>query len=128
MDLAGKSVLIVDDDADVRAGFSAYFEDHGAHALEVSDGTEAVRLLQAKSGAIDLVLTDIVMPEMDGIGLTIYLRKHFPSIPVVAMSGGGHIDSDDYLISAKGLGARVVLNKPILSADLDKAIASLRGP
>lgn len=127
MDLTGKSVLVVDDDSDVRAGFSAFFEDQGAHVFEVSNGTEAVRILQAKNDAIDLVVTDIVMPEMDGIGLTIYLRKNFPSIPVVAMSGGGHIDSDEYLISAKGLGARVILNKPVSSADLDRAIGSLRG-
>jgi CheY-like chemotaxis protein len=74
-----------------------------------------------RDGAFDLVITDIIMPEMDGLETLIELRKHYPTLAVIAMSGGGRMD---VLGSAEKLGASAVLHKPFTIDLLTTAIAS----
>lgn len=61
---------------------------------------------------MDLVVTDMVMPEMDGVELILILRKTHPRLPVIAMSGGGRLGPDDYLKIARAGGAARILAKP----------------
>ncbi len=61
----------------------------------------------------DLIIPDLIMPEKDGIETIIELRKDFPEVKIIAMSGGGSIGVEDYLIMAKGLGAMRIFSKPI---------------
>ena len=62
---------------------------------------------------IDLVITDVIMPNVDGIEVLNAMKKEYPNIPVIVISGGGRVSADMYLKSAKVLGARAIMQKPI---------------
>jgi DNA-binding NtrC family response regulator len=125
MELQDKSILIVEDDFDVCEVLKDYFESHGAQVYTAENGERAVRLVESLDETLDLVVTDIVMPDMDGIGLSIYFKKHFPKIPVIAISGGGYAVPAEYLRSAKALGAWQILEKPVSFRTLDKVVQLL---
>jgi YesN/AraC family two-component response regulator len=72
-----------------------------------------------------VVLTDVIMPEKDGMQVISELRKKFPEVRIIAMSGGGHVSRDQYLKIAKGLGAHAVLEKPFPNQQLLTTIESL---
>jgi len=97
---------------------------HFGHLVtEARDGKEGLRLFQASR--LDLVITDIVMPEMEGFEVLVALRKISPDVVIIAMSGGGRQDPKDVLRIAKHLGATMVLSKPFLSDELIGAINEL---
>jgi CheY-like chemotaxis protein len=90
-----------------------------------ANGAEAFRAIALKR--FDVVITDMLMPERDGIEVIGELRRKQPDARIVAMSGGGRGSRDHYLQTAKGLGAHVILGKPFsmteLTAALDSAMA-----
>lgn len=101
-------ILIIDDDAAVRMTIAAALRRQGHDVREASDGREG--LLRFGEAAVDLVITDIVMPDKEGIETIMELRQLAPGIPIIAMSGSG--DSDLYLGMAARLGAAFTLSKP----------------
>ena len=74
---------------------------------------------------VDVVVTDILMPEKDGIALLMELREHAPDLPVIAISDGGRISSLNYLETASAMGAVAVFNKPFNEKLLTEKIESL---
>jgi two-component system cell cycle sensor histidine kinase/response regulator CckA len=82
-----ETLLLVEDEATVRASVRRLLEWHGYRVIEAGNGTEALRIYEDNPGAIDLVLTDLVMPEMGGHELVERLRLSNPAIRVVFMSG-----------------------------------------
>lgn len=113
-------LLLVDDDEDVRYALGKYLRRAGNEVVEAGDGKVALSLLE--NDTFDVLVTDIVMPEADGIELLLTVRQRMPDLPVIAISGGGRLGSFDYLPTAAGLGAKVVLHKPI---DPDILLASV---
>ncbi|MFZ5929553.1 MAG: response regulator [Acidobacteriota bacterium] len=113
-----RRVLVVDDDPGVRDVIRSMLESSGYSVLLAANGKEAMRLL--KSERADLILTDLVMPEQEGIETIKALRREYPEIKVIAMSGafGG-----DYLRIAAYLGAHATLAKPI---QMDKLLKLVR--
>jgi CheY-like chemotaxis protein len=111
-------VLVVDDDPGVRDVIRSMLEAAGYTVLMAENGKEAIRLL--KTERADLILTDLVMPEQEGIETIKTLRREYPEIKVIAMSGafGG-----DYLRIASYLGAHATLAKPI---QMEKLLALVR--
>jgi CheY-like chemotaxis protein len=109
---AAARILVVDDEAGVRSYLRAVLEDVGYIVSEAADGKEAIRL--ALSQPLDLVITDLVMPEQEGIETIQVLRRRVPGVGIIAISGafGGR-----FLTTAKMLGADMVLGKPV-SAEL----------
>ena len=105
-------VLIADDDAGVRSFLRAVLEEGGHEVIEAKDGRQA--LLQAQSRHIDLVITDLVMPEQEGIATIQALRSEASTIGIIAISGAF---DGQFLKAAKLVGADVVLPKP-MDADL----------
>lgn len=101
-------VLIVDDDPGVRDVIRSMLEAAGYSVLLAENGRDAMRLLKTEQA--DLILTDLVMPEQEGIETIKALRRDYPHLKVIAMSGafGG-----DYLRIAAYLGAHATLAKPI---------------
>lgn len=82
------TILIVEDEAMIRLALSDYLQDCGFTVLDVTNAAEAVGVLQAKTFAIDVVLTDVRMPgEMDGFGLARWIREHRPGLPVLITTG-----------------------------------------
>lgn len=113
-------ILIVDDAPDIRAFIATVLTNAGHHVLEAGDGQEGLRLLDEHP--IQLIITDLVMPEMDGIEMLRRVRKLTPPVPVIAVSGGS-MHSPVYLGAAKHLGAVRVLHKPFNKLSLLQAVA-----
>ena len=74
------------------------------------------------------MVTDIIMPEVDGIGLILALRKRAPGMRVIAISGGGRTQNMDFLRMAKALGAHLVLAKPFTAEEIQQAVDSVLTP
>lgn len=105
-----KKILIVDDNQEYLEVLCEYLTDQGCDVVSCYNGKDA----QDKFSEFlpDIVVTDIVMPEVDGIELLLSLRKINPDISVIAMSGGNRGYAGSYLQMAEKLGANVILNKP----------------
>lgn len=119
-----KRILVVDDDAGVRDVLKSMLEMAGYSVSVAENGKEAMRALRVEGA--DLILTDLVMPEQEGIETIKALRQEYPHLRVIAMSGafGG-----DYLRIAAYLGAHGTLAKPIQMEALLKLVANvLSGP
>ena len=116
-------ILIVDDNISFLEMLDAFLTDEGYEVLTTSNG----RIAQDKFSEFnpDVVLTDIVMPEVDGIELLIGLRKINSDIVVMAMSGGNKGHADSYLRMAEKLGANIILNKPFELSELLEQIKKL---
>jgi DNA-binding NtrC family response regulator len=93
------SILVVDDELLIRDLLYDFFSGQGWQISVAENGEKALDILQDKN--IDLVLTDIKMPEMDGLTLTSHMREKFPSIPVVVMTGYPSIDTAIQAIRSK---------------------------
>jgi CheY-like chemotaxis protein len=103
-------VLVVDDDEQIRSILRAILETAGHQVTEAADGAEGFRC--AGREPADLVFCDLFMPGQDGLETIRDLRRDFPALPVVAMSGGGYGGELDLLPAARLLGANVALRKP----------------
>jgi CheY-like chemotaxis protein len=119
----GPSVLVVDDDAIVRQAIVILLEDHGFRVATAVDGADALR--KFRQSAPDAVLTDIVMPNKEGIELIMELRRERPDARIIAMSGGGTMATSNFVLLATTLGADIGLRKPFDDLELIAAIDSL---
>lgn len=113
-------ILIIDDEPYIRAVLRLTLGQVGHAVAEAADGVKGLALLYGSS--FDLVITDIVMPEKEGIEVLMELRKRRDPVPVIAISGGGRASGMDYLDTAKLLGARKVLTKPFNTEALLSAV------
>jgi PAS domain S-box-containing protein len=118
--LVGKTVLIVDDDPDVSRSVSEILEDEGCKVMISHSGTEALSLLDRES--VDLVLSDVVMPDMDGYELFRTLQSTRPNLPIVLMTAY-YYDKDHVLKRSAANGLKdVIFKKPIKPARLIELI------
>lgn len=115
-----ESILIIDDEAQIRSMIRLILEREGYVVTEAPDGTEGIR--RFRENPTDLIITDIIMPNKDGIGMIIELKKEFPGAKIIAMSGGGLNRPDGYLRGAKQLGAACTLSKPINRQELLRVV------
>ncbi len=113
-------ILVIDDDEMVLATISAILKRDGYEVLEATNGNEGHRHLRGR--AIDLVITDILMPHKDGIEIILELRRKFPGLKIIAISGGGQIGERDYLKMAIQFGAFDVLSKPMMPATILESV------
>lgn len=121
---ANRTLLIVDDEAPVRELLCDALAADDRHILQAATGNQAYEILCNQP--VDLLVTDIVMPEQDGIALIMQLNDIAPKIPVIAISGGGGIQSGfDYLPVSKLVGANAILRKPFKLDELRQLVASL---
>jgi CheY-like chemotaxis protein len=118
------SVLIADDHPVIREAASQILEEAGHNVHTASDGAEALRKL---SGAwFDVLVTDVLMPGMDGIQLIGEVRRRHPGVRIMAMSGGcDGFSREDFLTIASRLGAGAVLEKPFMPDELIERLAYL---
>ena len=118
-------VLIIDDDTWVLSTIARVLRAKGYDSLTASDGRAGIQLFHREKPA--LVITDIVMPEQEGIETIRELRTLDPQIKILAMSGGGRVGNTDLLTWAMELGASATLAKPFDPEDLFGAIEQLLG-
>jgi len=119
------TILVVDDDAMVVQTVVVLLEDHGFQVVTAVNGVDGFE--QFKKTRPDLVLTDIFMPEDDGIGLIAKLRHESPDLTIIAMSGGGRFAKGDFVTAATKLGAKCGLWKPFDELQLLDAVISVLG-
>lgn len=119
-----RSILIVDEDQSERVILADLLKTAGYAVREASNGKEAIAQLTIDTP--ELLLTDIVMPEKDGLELLQELRKQYPNIVTIAMSGTTR--ADRYLAIARLLGAKCTLEKPLSIDQLLRALREVQGP
>ena len=112
---------MVDDEDAIRRMLRRTLERAGHSVVTAADGREA--MAAAETEPFDVVLTDILMPEQEGLETISRLRATQPGLPIIAMSGGGWGSAGHYLHSARLLGASATLEKPFTGTDL---LAALR--
>lgn len=113
-------VLLIDDDDTVRSAMARAVALGGHEVLQARDGRQALR--EAEGRELDLVITDVNMPEMDGIEVILTLAERRPGLPVIAVSGGGRMPKEVLLSSAGILGAVKTLGKPFDLAEFRKLV------
>ena len=117
-----KTILVVDDDENIRNLIRDALENHEYHIYEACDGDDACNII--KSNQFDLIITDIVMPNKNGIELIMDMIKLKLDTPIIAISGGGGITGRfDYLPIAKLIGAVYIIEKPFDISFFRKTIA-----
>lgn len=116
-------ILVLDDEAPLRSAVRRILERAGHEVLEASDGRQGLAL--ANERYPDLVITDILMPGVDGIELILELREHRPDTLIIAISGGGDLVPSERLLSdAHALGAITALPKPFEVPEVLSAVGS----
>lgn len=120
-----RKILIMDDDEQLLPALVRGVEMARFAVASALNGREGQRLLDKQP--FDLVITDLIMPEKEGMETISYIKKNFPAMKIIAISGGGRIGPETYLPAAKELGADEVLAKPFPMEVLLSAIRKLLG-
>ncbi|MDM8552269.1 response regulator [Desulfobacterales bacterium HSG2] len=121
-----KRILVIDDEEQVRSMLRMTLEDAGYEVEDAPDGDMGVRLFREKP--TDVIITDILMPEKEGIETILELRRDFPGIKIIAISGGGRFRSPNtFLTMAEHFGASRIFSKPLRQRELLSAVRELAG-
>ena len=118
-------ILLVDDDANLLLTHGEMLRRAGHQVVTATNGNEALRL--AEQSAFDLMITDIIMPDKEGIETILTLRERTPTMKIIAMSGGGQVNANSYLTLAQRLGADHTLAKPFPASALLTAVNLVLG-
>lgn len=119
-------IMVVDDEPSLRTMLSHMLAQDHHEVILGKDGEQGIKLY--KENLPDLVISDLVMPNKNGIDMILELKKDYPDLRLIAISGGGGITgSFDYLPTAKLIGANLILNKPFGLKELRKALQEVLG-
>jgi len=116
-------ILIIDDEDLFRVMLRKFLEREGHTVVEAADGKEAIQ--KYKEATVDLVITDILMPERDGIETIVSLRREHPHLKIIAVSGGGDTGKLDFLPAAQHLGAVRTFKKPFDRREFLDAVSEI---
>ncbi len=120
-------VLVADDETEIRNLIRHWLEAAGHEVTCTGSARAATAVL--KAGPVDLVVTDILMPDGDGLDLISETKKLQPAARLLAMSGGGrYVETTDCLRMARGFGAHAALNKPFNREQFEGGVATALGP
>lgn len=115
------SILVIDDDPNLRDMMHRMLTRAGYDVLMAEEGAEGIETY--RKSPTDLVITDLIMPGKEGLETIVDLRREFPDVKIIAISGGGLVGPHDYLNAARGLGATASLSKP---SDSRTILATIR--
>ncbi|MDG5816192.1 response regulator [Chitinispirillales bacterium ANBcel5] len=118
-------VMIIDDDELFRGMLLQMMEREGIDAVGTFNGKEGLQIIDSYQP--DLIITDIVMPDKEGLETIIELRQHYKHIPIIAVSGGGKVHPDVYLSTAKQFGANYAFSKPLNRTEFLSAVIKCLG-
>ena len=114
------TILVIDDSAETVAGLQNFFNNK-FEVLTAANGLDGLKHIEEKETEIDLVITDLVMPDISGVGVISIVKKKYPGIPVIAITGWG--EHPEAL--ATEADADLVLEKPFELSDLDRNVTEL---
>ena len=115
-----KTILVIEDDLELQEFVKEFLEESGYRILLANNGNEGLEMIE--NNQLDLILTDLLMPEKDGVRVISDVKAHHPEIPIIAMSGGQSVFSPVFLEAAGTLGATKTLNKPFRNEELLQTI------
>jgi len=118
-----RRILVVDDEDSLRLLLGRALQKAGYEVVTAANGAAALQEFRAQPA--DLVITDLVMPEKEGIETILELRQLQPALKIIAMSGGGYLEAQDYLQMAGKLGAMGTLTKPFTAQRVQELVAEL---
>jgi DNA-binding response OmpR family regulator len=118
-------ILLADDDDSFRKMLGLSLTKLGHDVAEVRNGKEAISVINKEPP--DLLITDLVMPEKEGLETIDEVKRKHPSLKIIAMSGGGRVNATDYLNIARAMGADLVLAKPFSIDEMVASLSSLLG-
>jgi CheY-like chemotaxis protein len=113
-------ILVIDDEAPVRRILRQMLERAGYEVIEAPNSAIGLKLYD--ENPVDLIITDILMPQKEGIETIMALRKTAPEVKIIALSGGGRMDKKGLLSTAKALGAACTLAKPFTREEVLAAV------
>jgi len=116
-------ILIIDDDVDILFSTRRLLKRVGYDVYVAQNGEEGLDLFNKLN--FDLVITDMIMPQKEGIEVITELKKRDPAIKIVVISGGGHISSDFYLRAANQFHVDLALTKPFNSTEFVEQIRNI---
>jgi len=116
-------ILIIDDDDTIREVLAEYFESMGYGVTEANNGR--VALEKQMENPADLVITDLIMPEENGLETILELQNRYPSLKIIAMTGSGHFGALEDLKTASCMGAHRTFSKPFHMEDMLQAVEEL---
>jgi DNA-binding response OmpR family regulator len=116
-------ILVIDDEPAILLMLKKMLEKAGHEVDIASNGNEGIILFEKNKH--NLLITDIIMPEKEGMETIIELHKKYPGLKIIAISGGGRINSEGYLPGAKLLGANMIFQKPLIQKEFLVAVATL---
>lgn len=117
-------ILVVDDEENMRFMIREMLEEDSHEVTEASSGKEAIT--EFRRTPVDLVITDLVMPDKNGLDLIMDIKQDYPSVAILAISGGGGVNGRfDYIPIAELIGASSVMRKPFKLADLRDKVNSM---
>ena len=119
-------VLLIDDEEYVRMTLGQALEDEGHAVLMATNGREGLEVFAAERP--DLVITDLLMPDKEGIETIRELRRIVPDVKIVVISGGGRVNNVDFLEVARKFGAAAALRKPFPLDEFCKVVSDCLGP
>jgi DNA-binding NtrC family response regulator len=114
-------VLIIDDEPGVLASLSEYFKRKGYEVFPFSNGLDALKMIEALDGKLDLIITDLVMPNISGVALISIVKKKYPRLPIIAITGWGK-HPEALAKEAKG---DLIIEKPFSFSKLEKSAKNL---
>ena len=120
------TILLVDDNEQYRTMLHTVLSRAGYEVQEARDGKEACSVYGRRP--TDLVITDLIMPEKEGLETIKELREKNPQVKIIAISGGGRANAEDYLRVAQGFGAQRILAKPFSHKELLEAVNQVLSP
>jgi CheY-like chemotaxis protein len=118
-------ILVIDDDRAIRLTLEVILQSGGHEVVCASDGDEGIAAVASASP--QLIITDIIMPNKEGLEMIMQIRARDTRTPILAMSGGGRVGTADFLKMALKVGANEILLKPFERHELNTAVARLLG-
>lgn len=114
-------VLIIDDTEEVLSALCKYFKQKDYSVLSASNGLDGLKLIEAEKDDLDIVITDLVLPNISGVAVISIVKKKYPQLPVIAITGWG--EHPEAL--AKEAKADLVMEKPFKLPELEQAARNL---
>jgi DNA-binding NtrC family response regulator len=114
-------ILVVDDDNVILETITEYLEEKNFNVLAANNGLDALKMFEAENGGFDLLITDLIMPNIGGVAIISIVKKRYPRVPVIAITGWG--EHPETL--AKEVEADFVLEKPFTLDELNRIIQNL---
>ncbi len=125
IDGGGRTILLVDDEPELRRILAELLKGEGFHVLEAVDGREAVRIFDAEGDSIDLIVMDVVMPNMGGVAAAVEIRQRNADVPILFQTGYGE---QAQIQAAGAIDNAQSLKKPVMIPELFRAIdAAIKG-